>query len=87
VVKTTEVMKATEVAPCAANGNSGATMHKHAELIEIHQRILSLKNTAEELKQSTGDFPALARNTARILASIKMLELNLSDFVEAGLSD
>ena len=56
-------------------------------LIEIQQRILSLRKTAEELKQSTGDFPALARNTARILASIKMLELNLSDVVEAGLSD
>ena len=62
-------------------------MYEHAELIEIQQKILSLKKTAEELKESTGDFPALARNTARILASIKMLELNLSDFVEAGLSD
>jgi hypothetical protein len=62
-------------------------MHKHADLIEMQQRIQSLKKTAEELKQSTDDFPALARNTARILASIKMLELNLSDVVEAGLSE
>jgi hypothetical protein len=46
-----------------------------------------LRKTAEELKQSTTDFPALARNTARILASIKMLELNLSDVLEAGLAD
>ena len=56
-------------------------------ILEIQQRIVSLRKTAEELKQSTGDFPALARNTARILASIKMLELNLSDLMEAGLSD
>jgi two-component sensor histidine kinase len=62
-------------------------MHGHAELREIQQRIQSLRKTAEELKHSTGDFPALARNTARILASIKMLELNLSDFLEAGLAD
>jgi hypothetical protein len=62
-------------------------MHKHAELIEIQKKILSLKNAAEELKQSTDDFPALARNTARILASIKMLELNLSDVVASGLSE
>jgi hypothetical protein len=82
------VVKATEVVPCSeALGPSGATMHKHAELIEIQQRILSLKNTAEELKQRAGDFPALARNTARILASIKMLELNLSDVMESGLSE
>ena len=62
-------------------------MHKHAELLEIQRKILSLRKTAESLKQSTGDFPALARNAARILASIKMLELNLSDVVELGLSD
>ena len=62
-------------------------MQTHAELMEIQQRIRSLRKTAEELRQSTGDFPALSRNTVRILASIKMLELNLSDFVEAGLSD
>ena len=61
-------------------------MQKQAELIEIQRRILSLRKTAEELKQSAADFPALARNTARILASIKMLELNVSDVVEAGLS-
>ncbi len=62
-------------------------MHRHAELREMQQKILSLRKTAEDLKQSTGDFPALARNTARILASIKMLELNLSDLVEAGLAE
>jgi hypothetical protein len=28
------------------------------------------------------DFPALARNIARILASVKMLEINVSDLVD-----
>ena len=62
-------------------------MHKHADLVEMQRKILSLRNTSEELKKSASDFPALARNTARILASIKMLELNLSDVLEAGLSE
>ena len=62
-------------------------MQRHAELKELQEKILILKKTAEELRQGTGGFPALARNTARILASIKMLELNLSDVVESGLCD
>ena len=37
---------------------------------------------AEALRDMTGEFPALYRNTRRILASIKMLELNLSDIVD-----
>jgi hypothetical protein len=31
------------------------------------------------------NFPALARNSVRILASIKMLEINISDLVELDL--
>jgi hypothetical protein len=41
-----------------------------------------LKKTAKELAQMGDDFPALKRNTARILASIKMLEINISDIVD-----
>jgi hypothetical protein len=51
-------------------------------LKEIDSKIQSLKKTAEELKQMGEDFPALYRNISRILASIKMLELNVSDVVE-----
>ncbi len=49
------------------------------DLKELDSRIQSLKKTAEELKTMGEDFPALYRNTSRILASIKMLELNISD--------
>ena len=37
---------------------------------------------ANELNQLGDDFPSIARNTARILAGVKMLELNISDIVE-----
>ena len=40
-----------------------------------------LKKTAEKLKDMGNDFPAVERNLKRILASIKMLELNVSDLV------
>ena len=49
---------------------------------EIDNRIRLLKKTAEELKQMAHEFPALERNITRILASIKMLEINVSDIVD-----
>jgi hypothetical protein len=52
------------------------------DLKEIDRKIQSLRKTAEELKQMGEDFPALYRNISRVLASIKMLELNVSDVAE-----
>jgi hypothetical protein len=49
------------------------------DLKELDSKIQSMKKTAEELKKMGEDFPALYRNTSRLLASIKMLELNVSD--------
>ena len=46
---------------------------------EISEKIRWLKQTANDLNSHADGFPALSRNTARILASIKMLELNISD--------
>lgn len=57
------------------------------DLKEIDKRIRSMKKTAEELRQMADRFPALYRNTARILASIKMLEINISDIVDTGMKD
>jgi hypothetical protein len=51
-------------------------------LNEINAKIQLMKKTAEELNRMGEDFPALARNTVRILASVKMLEINVSDLVE-----
>ncbi|MCX5880147.1 MAG: hypothetical protein NTY44_13705 [Deltaproteobacteria bacterium] len=54
-------------------------MTKKVDLKELDSKIQSMKKTAEELKQMGEDFPALYRNISRVLASIKMLELNISD--------
>jgi hypothetical protein len=56
-------------------------MSNQIDLNEINTKIQLLKQTAEELHHFGEDFPALARNTARILASVKMLEINVSDLV------
>jgi hypothetical protein len=56
-------------------------MEPRIDLKEMDKKIQSMKKTAEELKQMAGNFPALYRNTDRILAGIKMLELNISDLI------
>ncbi|MGD8963222.1 MAG: hypothetical protein PVF29_04315 [Desulfobacterales bacterium] len=57
-------------------------MTQQININEINTKIQLLKKTAEELNRMGEDFPALARNTARILASVKMLEINVSDLVD-----
>jgi hypothetical protein len=52
------------------------------DLKKIDEKIQVMKRTAQELKRLGDNFPALARNSVRILASIKMLEINISDLVE-----
>jgi hypothetical protein len=53
----------------------------------IDHKIRLLQQTADELKQLSGGFPALDRNIIRILASLKMLKINISDAAELGLID
>lgn len=57
-------------------------MAQKIDLKRIDEKIQLLKKTTEELNQLCQDFPAVARNTVRILASVKMLEINVSDLVE-----
>ena len=52
------------------------------DIRKIDEKIQVLKTTAEELIQLGDNFPALTRNGVRILASVKMLEINVSDLVE-----
>jgi hypothetical protein len=54
-------------------------MGEKIDLNDLNAKIQSMKKTAEELTQMAESFPALYRNSSRILASIKMLELNISD--------
>ena len=46
---------------------------------KIDTRIKVIKKAAEELKELSAGIPAVDRNAARILASVKMLEINISD--------
>ena len=54
-------------------------MDQKIDVKELDKKIQTLKKEAESLRDMACSFPALYRNTRRILASIKMLELNLSD--------
>jgi hypothetical protein len=62
-------------------------MSEHMDMKAMNARILALKKIATELNQMADDFPAIARNTARILSSTKMLEINLSDLVDLESTD
>ncbi len=56
-----------------------------AELIDlegIDEKIQGMKEAAQELKEMSKSIPALDRNVLRILASIKMLEINISDVLD-----
>ena len=50
---------------------------------EMAARIAEIREAASELKALAGtSFPAVERNSDRILASTKMLELNVTDVIE-----
>ena len=42
-------------------------------------KIETLRRTAEELKEMAGGMPAVDRNAERILANVRILEINISD--------
>ncbi len=45
-------------------------------------KIQTMKKAALELESMADDFPALSRNLARVLSSLKMLELNITDILD-----
>jgi prefoldin subunit 5 len=49
---------------------------------DLNQSVQRMRQIAEELKGKAGMIQAVERNVDRILASIKMLELNISDVKE-----
>ena len=48
---------------------------------EMAEKIQAIKEAAIELKNISGGIQAVDRNVDRILASVKMLEINISDIV------
>jgi hypothetical protein len=51
------------------------------EMKKMDTRIKAIKKAAEELKTLSGGMQAVDRNVERILASVKMLEINVTDLL------
>lgn len=49
---------------------------------QLKKQIKQLKSSAEILGETGKEIPAVARNMVRIMASVKMLELNIVDVLE-----
>ncbi|MFC2070863.1 hypothetical protein ACFLTB_06820 [Chloroflexota bacterium] len=55
---------------------------KSVDIEGMAQRIASIRQNADELKAMSGGIQAVDKNADRILASVKMLEINISDLVD-----
>ena len=51
------------------------------EIKRMDTKIKAIKKAAQDLKTLSARIPAVDRNVERILASVKMLEINVSDIV------
>lgn len=45
-------------------------------------KIKALRKNAEALKEISGGIPAVVKNADRILANVRMLEININDVAE-----
>ncbi|MDR3556804.1 MAG: hypothetical protein P4L55_18785 [Syntrophobacteraceae bacterium] len=59
-------------------------MTTRVDIEKLDEKIRQLKQAALELNEMGNEFPAVKRNTARVLASIRMMEINVCDV--AGLA-
>jgi hypothetical protein len=55
---------------------------KDYKIGDMAEKIRLLKQTAVELKSVSGGIQTVDRNVDRILASVKMLEINISDLAD-----
>lgn len=49
---------------------------------ELDRRVQAIKTAAQELQDLSAGIQAVDRNADRILASVKMLEINVSDVLD-----
>lgn len=54
-------------------------MDPKIDIQELDAKIQAVKKAAEEIRDMADNFPAVYRNSRRLLASVKMIELNVSD--------
>jgi hypothetical protein len=52
------------------------------DIKRMAELILAIKKAAVELRRTSGGIQAVDRNVEQILASVKLLELNISDLVD-----
>ena len=57
-----------------------ASMEK-SDLMQLKTKIQDLENIVLEIKSIGWSIPAVERNAVRIIASIKMLKINIDDIV------
>ncbi len=55
---------------------------QYGDIEKMDSKIGLLRKTAEELMYESGEIEAVKKNLVRLLASVRMLELNVSDVKE-----
>jgi len=55
-----------------------------AKIAEMDKKIEAIRGMVQDLIDSSGDLEAVRRNAKRILASVRMLEINISDVAALG---
>jgi hypothetical protein len=63
----------------------GKESMKRRDVKKLDTRIKAIRDAAQELKKFSGGIQAVDRNAERILASVKMLEINISDILDLRL--
>jgi len=59
-------------------------MQPSIDMDNLNLNIRSARKAVEELKRLGEDFPSVARNAERMLASLKMLAINVCDLMDPG---
>jgi hypothetical protein len=54
-------------------------MNKEYNVKAMVTKIEALRKNAEALKEIAGDYPSVVKNCDRILADVRMLEININD--------
>jgi hypothetical protein len=54
-------------------------MERNYDINKLDEKIKTLRKIAEEIKEAGGEIEAVKRNINRVLASTKMLEINVCD--------
>lgn len=68
--------------PLEANGGRSREYLGREYLEELDSHVQALRREALDLRRQAGGMQAFTRNTERILASVRMLEINLSDLLD-----